>query len=369
MKKAIFISMLIIGMAMSMSAQNIRFWTEQKSEGEYYIVSVYGGLLNAGSEDELLKGVNLRYYYESAELQYQSFTLSPALVEADFQTFGGQGNNGFRSNDATRFGTADRFVGHAPFVFDGGLEIQSGDRVKLGTITFRKAPGVNVADIESYLIGAKIFRAMTYTALPGCAEGCPVIVVPAPAKPGPLVGIDLDVVKYGPAHSHLTWAVDAPDNITGYVVERRLDEGPWEQLADLKAEGQFVNVYVDENAFDNAKREQSIAYRIRATVLEGEQMSDIEKLDFNAQKMFIEVFPNPASDKVQVTMTATETQGEAWLEIYATDGRLVYRSALLPGSTKEQIDLASANVDSGSYTVHLVSDNEILDVRALHVMR
>lgn len=369
MKKAIFISMLIIGLSISMNAQNVKFWTENKIEGENYVVSIYGGLLNEGSDSELLKGVNLRYYYEGAELLYQSFALSPALLDADFQNFGGQGNNAFRSDDVSRSGTADRFVGHAPFVFDGGLEIHSGDRVKLGTLTFRKKPGVNVPDIESYLVGAKIFRAMTYTALPGCADGCPVIVVAPPAQPRPVVGIELDVVKYGPANSHLTWVVDAPDDMRGYIVERRIDNGSWEQLADLKAEGQYVNVYVDENAFDGMKRQQAISYRIRATALQGEQMSDIENLDFDAQKMFIEVFPNPASDKVQLTMTATETQSEAWLEIYATDGRLVYRNPLLPGSTKEQIDLASANIDSGSYTVHLVSGSEILDVRALHVMR
>jgi hypothetical protein len=68
-------------------------------------------------------------------------------------------------------------------------------------------------------------------------------------------------------------------------------------------------------------------------------------------------------------MTPTETEGEAFLEIYGTDGRLVYRSKVQAGSVKEQIDLASANVDSGSYTVHLVSGGSILDARPLHVMR
>lgn len=369
MKKLFFISMVVLGLSMSLNAQNLRFWTEKKVEGDKYVVTVYTGHMKEGAEAELLKGLNLRYYYEGHELQYASFALSPALANADFQNFGGHGNNAFQAEDATRTGTADRFVGQAPFVTEGGIELKSGDRIKVGTLTFNKKPGVNISDIDSYLIGTKVFKAMTYTAVPGCAAGCPLIVIP---PPGPSQGgemVKLDVVKYGPSHGHLTWSVDSPDDVRNYIVERKIGEEAWTKLADIEADGQYVNVYVDENAYDGMKLKQTISYRIRVNAGNGERLSDIENLDFSAQKMFIEVFPNPASDKVQVTLTATETPGDAWLEIYGTDGRLVYRNALLPGSTKEQIDLASANVDSGSYTVHLVSGDEILDVRSLHVMR
>lgn len=367
MKKAIFITMLIAGLGISMTAQNLRFWTEQKVEGEKYVVTVYAGHLEDGAETELLKGVNLRYYYESGELQYQNFALSGTLLDAGFHNFGGQGNNGFRDGDATRNGSADRFVGQSPFVFEEGLEVKAGEKVKLGTLTFIKNPGLSVADIDSYLIGAKIFRAMTYTALPGCAAGCPVIVTAPPAPVSDV--INLDVVKYGVAHGHLTWTVETPEDVRSYIVERKIGEDAWTELADLNADGQYVNVYVDENAYDGMKLQQSVSYRIRVNAVNGERMSDIENLDFSAQKMFVEVYPNPASDKVQVTMTPTETEGSAHLEIYATDGKLVYRNELLPGSVKEQIDLASANVDSGSYTVHLTANGKILDVRSLHVMR
>jgi len=186
--------------------------------------------------------------------------------------------------------------------------------------------------------------------------------------PGNADEIDLQVVKYGPRHSHLTWAVETPEGIRGYIVERKINNVPWEQLAELTSEGQYIHVYVDEDAYDGIKQKQTIQYRVRV-LAEIERMSDIRAVDFSAQKMFVEVYPNPASDKVQITMTATETDGDAYLEIYSTDGKLVYRNALLPGSVKEQIDLASSNVDSGSYTVHLVDNGEIIDVRPLHVMR
>jgi hypothetical protein len=148
-----------------------------------------------------------------------------------------------------------------------------------------------------------------------------------------------------------------------------IGESTWEQLATLKADGQFINVYVDKNAYDDVLQKQTISYRIRVNKHIGEGLSEIKQIDFSSQKMFIELYPNPATDKVQVTMTPTETNGTAYLEIYSTDGRLVYRNALDSGAIKEQIDLASANVNSGSYTIHLVSEGEILDVRPLHVMR
>jgi hypothetical protein len=127
-------------------------------------------------------------------------------------------------------------------------------------------------------------------------------------------------------------------------------------------------MYVDEGAYDGIKQQQTVSYRVRV-LADQEKLSEVKAIDFDSQKMIVEVYPNPASDKVQVTMTATETDGDAYLEIYATDGKLVYRNALLPGSVKEQIDLASSNIESGSYTVHLTEGAKILDSRPLHVMR
>jgi len=180
--------------------------------------------------------------------------------------------------------------------------------------------------------------------------------------------IGLEVVKLGPKDSRLTWTVNAPEGIRGYIVERQVDVSGWEQLADVVSDGQYVHVYIDENAFDGIQQKQKVSYRVKV-LAENIVMSEVKEVDFSAQKMITEVYPNPASDKVQVTMTATETPDEAYLELYSTDGKLVYRHAILPGSVKEQIDLATANVDSGSFTVHLVSAGEILDVRSLHVMR
>jgi hypothetical protein len=68
-------------------------------------------------------------------------------------------------------------------------------------------------------------------------------------------------------------------------------------------------------------------------------------------------------------MTATVTEGDAFIEVYGRDGRLVYRHAIESGSVKEQIDLAKANIESGSYTVHLTAGDKILDAHPLHVMR
>lgn len=188
-------------------------------------------------------------------------------------------------------------------------------------------------------------------------------------KPDPAIDrVELEVVKFGPKQSHLTWAVENPDGIKAYIVERKIGEGHWEQLSELVSEGQFVHMYVDENAYDGIKQKETVSYRIKV-LADQERLSEIKAVDFDAQKMIVEVFPNPASDKVQVTMTPTETDGDAYLEIYSTDGKLVYRNKMLPGSVKEQIDLASSNVDSGSYTVHLVAQGRILDARPLHVMR
>jgi len=180
--------------------------------------------------------------------------------------------------------------------------------------------------------------------------------------------IGLEVAKLGPVDSRLTWVIDAPEGVRGYLVERQIGQSSWEQLAEVVSDGQYMHVYIDEDVYDGVEQKQSVSYRVKV-LAESVVMSDVKTIDFSAQKLIVEVYPNPASDKVQVKMTATKTNGEAYLEMYATDGKLVYRLAILSGSVQEQIDLASANVDSGSYTVHLVSGGVILDVRALHVMR
>jgi hypothetical protein len=181
--------------------------------------------------------------------------------------------------------------------------------------------------------------------------------------------VELEARKYGPRHGHLTWSVDVPEDVRSYIIERSIGEEGWMELAQLPSEGQFVHVYVDENVFDGISRHQQVGYRVRVQTLDGERISVERVLDFNAQKMIQRVFPNPAADNVSIEMTATETEGEAYLELYNTDAKLVYRNAILPGSVKEQIDLAANNVTSGSYTVHLISGGEILDAHPLHVMR
>lgn len=181
--------------------------------------------------------------------------------------------------------------------------------------------------------------------------------------------LDLDVTRYGPRHAHLTWSIDNPDVVRSFVVERRLNDEEWNSLAILGSEGQFVHVYVDEDVYDGVTRHESVFYRVRVHTDAGERMSVERGLDFSSQKMITEVFPNPATDKLFVEMTPTITDGKAYLELYGRDGRLVYRSEILPGSVKEQINLAASNIESGSYTVHLLSDGEILDAHPLHVMR
>jgi sRNA-binding regulator protein Hfq len=127
---------------------------------------------------------------------------------------------------------------------------------------------------------------------------------------------------------------------------------------------------VDENVYDGVKREEEVAYRVRVLTSGGNEQLSVERmLDFNAHKMIVQVYPNPATDKVGVDMTATVTDNDAFLEVYGRDGRLVYRHAIESGSVREQIDLAKANIESGSYTVHLVTGDQILDAQPLHVMR
>ncbi len=181
--------------------------------------------------------------------------------------------------------------------------------------------------------------------------------------------VELDADKYGSRQVQLIWTVTAVDGVHGYVVERRSGADPWEDLAILPAEGQSVCRYLDENAVDGESRKQHLDYRVRVVMDEEENVSDVKGVDFDAQKMITVVFPNPASDRVFVEMSPAEIEGHAYLEMYRTDGKLVYRNRIVPSSTKEEIDLKSFTANGGSYTIHLVSKGKILDARPLFVMR
>jgi hypothetical protein len=182
--------------------------------------------------------------------------------------------------------------------------------------------------------------------------------------------VDFDVKKYGTRHAHLSWGVEDPEVVSGYIIERKIGDGDWLELSHLASEGQYVHVYVDENVYDGVKRQEEIGYRVRVLTSGGNEKLSVERLlDFNAHKMIVQVYPNPATDKVGVDMTATVTEGDAFIEVYGRDGRPVYRHAIESGSVKEQIDLAKANIESGSYTVHLTAGDKILDAHPLHVMR
>lgn len=369
MKTVLFTSFLVVAFSVAGHAQNLRFWTQNRMIEDRCVVNIYAGHMKSGAETELLQGVNLRYYYESDELQYESFVLSSKLLASGFHTFGGSGNNEFSPGDLSQHGTADRFVAHAPFALDGGIQLKPGQKVLLATITFLRISHPDPSVIHSYLVGTNIFRAVTYSGLTACQDGCPFIVI-APPRPLPLpLEFDFQAERYLQSHSHLSWSVRTPDEIHQFIIERMIGDTNWEQVSTLQADGQYVHVYVDENAYENLVQRQTISYRVRAIQVSDELMSDTKHITFDSQKRILDVYPNPASDIVQVTMTETETEATTYLEIYSTDGKLTYRNALQQGVLKEEIDLAAANIQSGSYTVHLISGREILDVRPLHIIR
>lgn len=161
------------------------------------------------------------------------------------------------------------------------------------------------------------------------------------------------------AHVRLDWATASESDNALFVVERSVDTQHWDAVVELPGAGNSVSV-LEYQAVDEAPVQGQSYYRLRQIDTDGTTtVSDIVPVHLEAGHVQVSVFPNPATDRLEVRTTG-ELAGQVYL-LNALGQRLPVRGILAGG----RCTLDVSGLPTGGYTVQLVAGGDVRQQRII----
>jgi hypothetical protein len=150
------------------------------------------------------------------------------------------------------------------------------------------------------------------------------------------------------AINQLTWTTETEVNNKGYDVQRQTANGSWETLGFVKGAGN-ASTYTFED-----KTPLSISYyRLRQMDYDGkESLSKVVSVS-QTQKGQIRIAPNPASDKVNITLPDNDRLESTTIMVYDLAGKLM----LTQKTTTKIVELDMSSLAKGTYLVKVDTNN------------
>jgi hypothetical protein len=100
------------------------------------------------------------------------------------------------------------------------------------------------------------------------------------------------------------------------------------------------------------------------------QVSPIESVVFgnsSATRQEFLVYPNPASDGIQVEWDAADLDQPTSLEFYDVTGKLIYTQKVSDNTNQEYIDFSHAKVQPGLYLLRIMNGTEPIEHKQIVV--
>lgn len=148
----------------------------------------------------------------------------------------------------------------------------------------------------------------------------------------------------------VAWETASETNNKGFDIQRQTANGTWESLGFVKGENK-PSTYTFED-----KGPLSISYyRLRQIDFDGkETLSKVVSVSQN-QKGQVRISPNPATDKVNITLPDNDRLESTTVTIYDLTGRQV----LTQKTTANTVELDLSTLAKGSYLVKIDTNNSI----------
>lgn len=188
--------------------------------------------------------------------------------------------------------------------------------------------------------------------------------------PLPVSLVSFRAEKFQDRSSSLSWSTASEFNTSHFTVQRSSDRKVWSNVGKVQAAGnsQMIQNYqfIDENVYNGRDSRLSVYYRLQMVDLDGQQKnSPIENVLFGtdadkANAFTVAVFPNPASEGVNVEWDAQNALQPTVIEMFDVSGKQVLRHIVAEKSNREFINFGSANVQSGLYLLRLMNGSEAL---------
>lgn len=174
----------------------------------------------------------------------------------------------------------------------------------------------------------------------------------------PIALLHFDAVPLG-EQVRLDWATASESDNALFVVERSVDTQQWDAVVELPGAGNSVSVLAYE-AVDEAPVQGQSYYRLRQIDTDGTTtVSDIVPVHLEAGHVHVSVFPNPATDRLEVRTSGAPT-GQVYL-LNAMGQRLPVRGMLAGG----RCTLDVSGLPTGGYIVQLIAGGDVRQQRII----
>jgi hypothetical protein len=180
----------------------------------------------------------------------------------------------------------------------------------------------------------------------------------------PITLNDFSVTKAGERKAQLHWSTSSETNSAYFGIERsNSDKLSWETIATVAAAGnssqELRYEYLDDKLPFSRSKNDIYYYRLRLTDQDGSyKYSPIKGVNFDrAQHDIISVYPNPASDLINVDISGLDAaQGIIRLRIHDSTGRHLLDKVII-GSGLEPIDVA--HYPAGIYNISVSQGDQL----------
>jgi Secretion system C-terminal sorting domain len=193
--------------------------------------------------------------------------------------------------------------------------------------------------------------------------------------PLPLNLISFEAEKYETQDAYLSWTTANEENTSSFQIQRSFDKKSWTTIGNVGAAGYSIDIrnysYMDYHVYNGRDARLPVYYRLNMVDLDGRQRySPIESVIFSnglvpTNKFY--VYPNPATDGVQVEWDADNVDQPTSFEFYDVTGKLVYVEKVGDKAVQEYVDFVQANIHSGVYLLRIMSGTEPIEHKQIVV--
>lgn len=389
----IYIFLVFVFCVGTISAQNIRFSYQvvnpvpSQSKLIVYVQKIGGGTENITS-------FNFGFYYKSTEATLQGYpagALDGSITAGETATF-------LDMSYATSLGWLAAYNSGSivevltpppglPSTYNRRVNLAINDDnfvgssigatpVPIVSIILDNSVGGGANDMDSvYQLGADNDATTTYLNI-DAGEEYPVIITGNRLQPLPIELITFSAKKSGSSSAYLTWSTASEINSSHFVIQRSFDKKTWTNAGLVNAAGLssiIVNYsFVDENVYNGRDSRLNVYYRLQMFDLDGRnKYSPIEIVRFGNDATVaasnFDVYPNPATDGVQIEWDSDNLKQPSSFEFYDIEGKLVLIQQVSDNTNQEYIDFGSISIQPGVYMLRIMSGTEPIEHKQIVV--
>lgn len=194
-------------------------------------------------------------------------------------------------------------------------------------------------------------------------------------NPLPLNLISFEAEKFETQDAKLTWTTANEENTSNFEIQRSFDKKTWTNVGNVGAAGYSIDIrnysFMDYRVYNGRDSRLPVYYRLNMVDLDGRQRySPIESVIFGnttvASNSFY-VYPNPATDGVQVEWDADNIDQPTSLEFYDVTGKLIFVKKVSTNAVREYVDFSQTAIHSGVYLLRIMNGSEPIEHKQIVV--